>query len=595
GVAILKPLSELIGQSIAIGVAMLFLAIVIDSFQAIVGGQSVMMRYFFSKVGNISHSIQFLSKFTSTVQRMSKVNLLGRMMARRQEDRLLKAAFEQWKHDRKAWENLRERIERMEGLKDRVTFAKQRYMLANRIQDRAFERLAELEGQPGFLKSLERSFLRQVARHHTLSEARIGLYNREFAESLRSNYASYLSAKKQVEKAEDIEMGKIKPEAIRSMAERGADDLIRSLKQRDTARMTPGEFARGAAEMLRSSSPLQRVALADSLVRSDAGRAIFWSYTLEPFGKALEAVGERVSSRLPTGSTLSHIGQQMDGHIRAPAAFSLAAQQPTNPSLPGVQYFGEGVKPTVPAGYVPDPKVGVFSAGRPSAEMPVVRDELLGGSLWDVKAAEEKVERYGAPTDIKGFDSKLPDFMEVFAHQDQAGFKLSDFMDGPGQKKDEPVVFNVERTVDGRPDVRINVEYEVPSSKVEQFTEWLESQKDVVGYSVSRPEVSQEDAQPYSETLHDWVGWPGAKETGQQADSSASQTHSESQYGWSKTQEQANESWSDWFGGESQSGAGVSGASATAEDAGPFDWFSGDRGPERASSGDMRGGRDGGR
>jgi hypothetical protein len=206
----------------------------------------------------------------------------------------------------------------------------------------------------------------------------------------------------------------------------------------------------------------------------------------------------------------------MDGHIRAPAAFHIAAQQPQT-------FTGEGVKPVPQHGYIPNPQVGILSSGRPSADIPTIRDQLLGGDLRDVDTARQKVESYGSPSEIQRFERELPNYVEIYA-QDQ--FRLSDFLD-PAARREETFVASVEKTVDSRPDVKMTVEYEVPASRMESFVEWLETQKDVAGYTFSRNsvEVQPQDAQPYSDPFPDWLRTgtshqPETPETRQQTEGS---------------------------------------------------------------------------
>jgi hypothetical protein len=169
-VGILKPLSELIGTSLAIGFVIGLLALVVDTFNGLVGGQSVMMGFLMNKVGNISAAGRFFSQYIAAVQRMSHANMLGRYLARRMENELLKAAFEQRWMNRQQWQKL----------------AEQRKNVPFRV--RMMEKVVGRERLERMLDS-RNPLAQMAARGYALSVAREGLKDPEFKKALEMHMA----------------------------------------------------------------------------------------------------------------------------------------------------------------------------------------------------------------------------------------------------------------------------------------------------------------------------------------------------------------------------------------------------------------------
>jgi hypothetical protein len=480
-IGILKPIADLVGQAFALGLAMLgFLAVVIDSFQALVGGQSVMMGYLFSKVGNISHGLRFFSGFISAVQRISKANIMGRVLARRLEDGMYRAGLEQWKNERKLWE-------------------KARLGETSRIKEWMLERLQRVEGRAGIAAATERLLLRSMTRGYVLDTVRRGVYDDEFAEKLAANYTSYLATAR----------------GLHTMkAAARAEELVRYVKQSSMAKMRPEEFAGGMRTMLDRASRLEKAALVDSFARSDAGKAFFWAYAEKPAGKALEALGSRLSSagHADIGSTLTQLGSRVEGHVRAPAAFAVAAagQQP---------FTGEGVRQVPQPAYIPNPEIGLRSAGLHPVEFPVIKDQSLGGDITDVGRTYSEIKHYGSPSDIKRFEESLENFMTLHANPDTSGFSLAEWLkhDGrppePQETKEKGFIVSAKIAVDNRRDVAESVDYYVHDrEELSGFIEWLQRiDNDVFrvekidSVSVYSPEpVKPSDTQPDLGSKLEW-------------------------------------------------------------------------------------------
>jgi hypothetical protein len=478
-IGILKPIADLVGQVFALGLAMGFLAVVIDSIQALVGGQSIMMGYLFSKVGNISHGLRFFSGFISAVQRISMANIMGRVLARRLEEGMYRAGLEQWKNDRKLWE-------------------KARLGETSRIKEWMLKRLQRIEGRAG-IAAAERLLFRSMTRGYVLDTVRRGVYDDEFAEKLVANYTSYLAT------ARGLHTMKA---AARS------EELVRYVKQSSMAKMRPEEFTGGMRTMLDRVSRLEKAALVDSFARSDAGKAFFWAYAEKPAGKALEALGSRLSSagHADIGSTLTQLGSRLDGHVRAPAAFAVAAagQQP---------FTGEGVRQVPQPAYIPNPEIGLRSAGLHPVEYPVIKDQSLGGDITDVGKTYSEIKHYGSPSDIKRFEESLENFMTLHANPDTSGFSLAEWLkhDGrppePQEPREKGFTVSAKIAVDNRRDVAESVDYYVHDrEELSRFIEWLQRiDNDVFrvekidSVSVYSPEpVKPSDSQPDLGSTLEW-------------------------------------------------------------------------------------------
>ncbi len=395
-VGILKPLADLIGQSFAIGLAIGLIALVIDTFQAFVGGQSVMVGFLMSKVGNISMAARFLGQFTSAVNRLAGASILGRAMARRMENQLLKAALEQRRLDRNRWDRLAERRSQVQA----------RVALMERMLGR--ERLERMLDSRNPLAQA-------ITRGYALSVAHEGLRDPAFKAS-----AEKLMSLEMLEKRgllSRLDSSKISPSAASKFLKAvslsdhpkvkgDTEKVVRGLSQSGSARMTPEQWAEGFASMMKNPNltAWEKVALADSLARSNPGEAIVKSTLAAPAGLAVKALGEQVektgakldSEKLTSfGMLLESFGRGIDGHIKAPAAFQIGAAEP---------WAEKGAGVTVPQGYVPDSRVDwkTFTASPAEA---VVRREDVGGSFEDVSRAKSFVEVFGSSDDIKKFES----------------------------------------------------------------------------------------------------------------------------------------------------------------------------------------------
>ncbi|MEM4273298.1 MAG: hypothetical protein QW420_02945 [Candidatus Caldarchaeum sp.] len=453
-VAILKPLSELIGQAFAIGVAMALLALVIDSFQSLVGGQSVMMRFFFSKVGNISQAAKFFTMFARAVNRMSRVDMLARWVQRRQQNQLLKAALQERSQNKKAWEKM---VTKKAQEQNRVSRRISGWM------EKRLDRLEELENRSGFRAWAQRRALTVVTRSYALNMALDAVRgDKRFAEGVRDQLA-----------ARFIEKKNMSPED----ALKKADALIAWAKQGGIVAMTPEKFAEGFATMYRGASFSEKVALLDSLARSDFGKHALAAYMLMPAGMAASWLGERLAARdgaaFHVGSALSWIGSKMDGRIGAPAAFSVAADaaQPFDPS--GIR-ASVGFSTTTPVR---------TSLSHPysSADAPVIKGPDLGGSYEDVIDAMRYTSRYGTPSDVKDFEGKVGDYLWITASPYE-DFKLINESDKVYVHAGDGVH---------------SATFEVSKQDLDDFMEVLEKMG-YRDYSVSGrpPDVSVEDAQP---------------------------------------------------------------------------------------------------
>jgi len=414
-VGILKPLADLIGQSFAIGFAIGLVALVIDTFQAFVGGQSIMMGFLMSKVGNISMAARFFSQYMSAVHRMAGANIIGRVIARRMENQMLRAALEQRRLDRKQWEKLAE--------------SRKNAPLRVRMMERALGR-ERVEKMLDSRNPLERA----VARAYAMSVVSEGLRDPGFKASVEKLMALEVMEKKGL--LSRLDSDRLSPSAARKFlkafdpsvnpeVKAGTEKVVRGLSQGGSARMTPEQWAEGFAAMMRNPdlTRWEKVALADTLARSNAGEAIVKSALAAPFGHAVKALGEEVAqagARLESekltsfGTFLESFGRGFDGHIKAPAAFQIGAAEP---------WAEKGVGATVPQGYVPDFQVDWKTFTNTPAEA-VVRRHEAGGDVSDVANAVSFVEKFGSSEDYaKAVDDRnLQHWMEIAANPDPARY-----------------------------------------------------------------------------------------------------------------------------------------------------------------------------
>jgi hypothetical protein len=293
-----------------------------------------------------------------------------------------------------------------------------------------------------------------------------------------------------------------------------AEELVRYVKQSSMAKMRPEEFAGGMRTILDRASRLEKAALVDSFARSDAGKAFFWAYAEKPVGKALKALGSRLSSagHADIGSTITQLGSRLEGHVRAPAAFAVAAagQRP---------FTGEGVRQVPQPAYIPNPEIGLRSAGLHPVEYPVIKDQSLGGDITDVGKTYSEIKHYDSPSDIKRFEESLENFMTLHANPDTSGFSLAEWLkhDGrppePQETKEKGFTVSAKIAVDNRRDVAESVDYYVHDrEELSGFIEWLQRiDNDVFrvekidSVSVYSPEpVKPSDSQPDLGSTLEW-------------------------------------------------------------------------------------------
>jgi hypothetical protein len=516
-VGLLKPLSELVGISIAMGLVIGLLAIVVDSFQALVGGQSMMVGFLMNKVGNISSAGRLFSHYLGAVQRLAGSNILGRTMARRMEDQMLKAALQQRSIDRKHWEKIaRERRNipfRAMVIESVVGRGRLEKMLDSRnpipqMAARGYALSVAVEGlrDPRFKQAVER----QMALDEM--EKR-GLLTRLEANLQQASVGKFMERFRLLDTPEH--------ERIK----RDVGKVVRGISQSGGARMTPTEWAEGFAAMMKNPnlSTFERVTLADSLARSNPGSDIVRAWAVQPVGKAVEGLGkglEEVGARLGSeklygvGMGLESVGRGVDGHITAPAAFQIGATEP---------WAEKGVHVTVQQGYVPDASVEWHAYGIPTET--TVRRQDVGGELSDIRDARHFIEVFGGSEDLKHFETNenLQHLIETVNPPDSG--KLSEFTSEAFKPSGvERVVVEAslhitpERLEDiikqSMPDhlsdlervlkhddkgAYVNVTYEVPADKIHELRKYLEDlghRIDANNVVHSSQAIDREDAQP---------------------------------------------------------------------------------------------------
>jgi hypothetical protein len=528
-IGILKPLSELIGTSFAIGLVIGLLALVVDTFNGLVGGQSVMMGFLMNKVGNISAAGRFFSQYLGAIQRMSHANMLGRYLARRMENQLLKAAFEQRWMNRQQWQKLAEqrknvpfRVRMMEKVVGRERLER---MLDSRNP------LAQMAAR-GYALSVAREGLRDVGFKQAI-EKHMALDAMEKRGLLASKVNLTELAKQPLNMEFKTRMPKLEtPESIKIDVEK----TVRGLSQSGGARMTPEQWAEGFAAMMKNPNltTLEKVTLLDSFARSNPGRGIVIADLAAPFGLLTQKVGEgvenlgtRVGSErlLRAGEALEGFGRGFDGHITAPAAFQIGATEP---------WAEKGVHVTVPQGYVPNAGVDWHASGSP-AEYVIRRDDV-GGEYKDVTDAKGFVAAFGSSEDVKRFETnenlqhlaeavtppsdKLHDPFETFKPSGAETVAVDAWVrvssddvrnlaeSAPENLSDFTRVSRVE--ADG---IYVPTTYEVPADQLHSFREQIESSGGRVDInSVRAHVVEKDDYQPVRlDPVNDntWPEWMG--------------------------------------------------------------------------------------
>jgi hypothetical protein len=436
-VGILKPLSELIGTSLAIGFVIGLLALVVDTFNGLVGGQSVMMGFLMNKVGNISAAGRFFSQYIAAVQRMSHANMLGRYLARRMENELLKAAFEQRWMNRQQWQKLaeqrknvpfrvrmmekvvgRERLERMLDSRNPLAqMAARGYALSvarEGLKDPEFKKALEshmvLEKmeKKGLISPLDRMNIRSLSDFQkVLEEKGSTLKDMQKEGWLRGSDVKELFEKTNPVKSFDELVSKRKlsenPEFLKIKMD--VEKTITGIAQSSPARMDPTEWAEGFAKMLKNPNltTLEKVTLLDSFARSNPGRDIVISAYAAPFGELTKKIGEGIedlglsvgSEKLVgAGQAVQGFGMGFDGHITAPAAFQVGATP---------DFIDHGIVAKITQGYVPDASVDWKAYGTP-ADFVVHRHDL-GGTPEDVSRVVHNVEKFGTADEASQYTS----------------------------------------------------------------------------------------------------------------------------------------------------------------------------------------------
>ncbi|MEM2973896.1 MAG: hypothetical protein QXS50_07085, partial [Candidatus Caldarchaeum sp.] len=152
--------------------------------------------------------------------------------------------------------------------------------------------------------------------------------------------------------------------------------------------------------------------------------------------------------------------------------------------------------------------------GRPTADVPYVKDHVLGGDVEDVIKAGQLVDKYGAPSDKDRFDANVAHFLDAVKPYDES-FRLSDFIN-PDREKN--VVVSVELV--GK-DV-FTSEFEVPADRITEFKEMVESAGGRIT-SVEKPTAFPEDSQTYQPNVQtggywwnspEWMNEQGGKTAG---------------------------------------------------------------------------------
>jgi hypothetical protein len=496
-----------------------------------------MMGFLMGKVGNISTAGRFFSQYLGAIKRMSHANMLGRYLARRMENQMLKAAFEQRWMNRQQWQKL----------------AEQRKNIPFKV--RMMERVIGRERLERMLDS-RNPLAQMAARGYALSVAREGLRDPGFKQALekhmaldemeRRGLATRLDASLQQAAAERF-MKRFKlldtPEHERIRID--VEKTVRGLSQSGGARMTPEQWAGGFAAMVKNPNltTLEKVTLLDSFARSNPGRGIVIADLTAPFGLLTQKVGEGVeklgarvgSGRLlGVGEALEGFGRNFDGHITAPAAFQIGATEP---------WADKGVHVTVPQGYVPNAGVD-WHASAPPAEY-VIRREDAGGEYKDVTDAKGFVTTFGSSEDVRRFETN-----ENLQHLAEAVTPPSDKLHDPFEtfKPSGTDTVTVDAWIRVSPDdVRNLIEsapenlsdftrvakvesdgfyvpttYEVPADQLHNLRELVESSGGRVDVnSVKTPIVEKGDYQPVRvDPVNDntWPEWMGSTDSHRASD-----------------------------------------------------------------------------
>jgi len=366
--------------------------------------------------------------------------------------------------------------------------------------EKKLDMLEQLEGQKGFTAWLQRRMLSISTRAERAQLMNTVLHDDRFSRVFVKAYADKLIAKG----------------VDRDKAFMKAENLVRYFTQSTPVKADPMKVAEGWAAMIRNAdSKLEKIALVDSFARSDYMNTLVRAGVAGMVGAVARQLGPRVSQHFPAvGATLSHIGDSLDFNLRAPAAFVLAAeaQKPV--------YTVESIRPTVgfSTGPYPYREIGVWTGGRPTADIPYVKDPLVGGDIHDVIKGAEVVERHGAPSDKDRLYASLADFVDAVNPFDE-NLRLSDFIN-PDREKN--VVVTVEMSPDPRFKDVFTAEFEVPADRITEFKEMVESAGGRI-MSVERPVASPVDSQTYQENIQtgtywwnspDWVNEHGGRTAG---------------------------------------------------------------------------------
>ncbi len=267
GVIGIAGILDIIAAAWSAFLALLVFALATDVIAGLVGGQSALYSAFKGIQSVFGKAPLPFSRTLSTIRKMERFSLLGRLQAEREKVALLKAALEKRRLNREEWRSVRDSL--VQDLKSSG--------LASRLK--AYTLTAK-----GLVA--ERA-LSLAEKHHMIAYP--------FSGYTRTIYTYGLATDK----------------AFRGSA---PPDLATNLLQSRKARMEPEKFAEGAARMvINTPTRLDRIALSDQLARRapDIGRSTLLSYTVG-------GVGERLRNR---EGILGKIGSAIGSGISAPVAY----------------------------------------------------------------------------------------------------------------------------------------------------------------------------------------------------------------------------------------------------------------------------------